>query len=62
NMVYVNLTPFSKSGPEIAAALLPEGVLTIPSGQSTMRLVTHRDVSAADVEASLKALRKALTA
>jgi threonine aldolase len=62
NMVYVNLTPFSKSGPEIAVSLLSEGVLTIPAGQSTMRLVTHRDVSAADVEASLKALRKALTA
>jgi threonine aldolase len=62
NMVYVNLTPFSKSGPEIADSLLSEGVLTIPSGQSTMRLVTHLDVSAADVETSLKALRKVLTA
>jgi threonine aldolase len=60
NMVYVNLTPFSKSGPEVAAALLEEGVLTVASGQSTMRLVTHRDVSAADIQTVLKALRSVL--
>jgi threonine aldolase len=60
NMVYVNLTPFSKSGPEVAAALLSEGVLTVAMSHTAMRLVTHRDVSAADVEVSLKGLRKVL--
>jgi threonine aldolase len=62
NMVYVDLTPFSKSGPEVAAGLLSEGVLTIASGQSTMRLVTHRDVSADDIEVALAALRKVVAA
>jgi threonine aldolase len=62
NMVYVNLTPFSKSGPEVAATLLDEGVLTVASSQSTMRLVTHRDVSAEDIETALRALGKVLAA
>jgi threonine aldolase len=62
NMVYVNLTPFSKSGLEVAAGLLDEGVLTVASSQSSMRLVTHRDVSDADVELALTALRKVLGA
>ncbi|HEX3326090.1 MAG TPA: GntG family PLP-dependent aldolase [Actinomycetota bacterium] len=62
NMVYVNLTPFSKSGPEVASGLLDEGVLTVATSQSEMRLVTHRDVSTADVEHALTALRKVLGA
>jgi threonine aldolase len=62
NMVYVNLTPFSKSGPEVADGLLDEGVLTVATSQSSMRLVTHRDVSTADVELALTALRKVLGA
>ncbi len=62
NMVYVNLTPFSKSGPEVSSGLLDEGVLTVATSQSEMRLVTHRDVSTADVELALTALRKVLGA
>jgi threonine aldolase len=61
NMVYLNLTPFSKGGPEVAAALLSEGVLTVAMSQNAMRLVTHRDVSSADVEVALLALRKVLS-
>jgi threonine aldolase len=62
NMVYVNLTPFSKRGPEVAAGLLDEGVLTVATSQSAMRLVTHRDVSSDDIELALTALRKVLGA
>jgi threonine aldolase len=61
NMVYLNLTPFSKSGPEVAAALLPEGVLTVATSQDAMRLVTHRDVSSQDTDVALTALRKVLS-
>jgi threonine aldolase len=61
NMVYFDLGPFGKSGPEVAGGLLGEGVLTLGAYGGRMRLVTHRDVTAADVEAALRALRKVLT-
>jgi threonine aldolase len=62
NMVYLDLRPFSKGGPEVVSGLLQEGVLTIAMGQSAMRLVTHRDVSSQDVEIALMALRRVLAA
>ena len=62
NMVYLNLTPFSKGGPEVVSGLLDEGVLTVAMGQSAMRLVTHRNISSEDVEVTLSALAKVLTA
>ncbi|MEA2498208.1 MAG: threonine aldolase, partial [Actinomycetota bacterium] len=60
NMVYLNLGPFGKRGSEVAEGLLAEGVLTLGMAASSMRLVTHRDVSTADVEIALQALRKVL--
>jgi threonine aldolase len=39
-----------------------EGVITLALSDDAMRLVTHRDVSAEDVETSLKAFRKVLRA
>ncbi|MDP9224609.1 MAG: aminotransferase class I/II-fold pyridoxal phosphate-dependent enzyme [Actinomycetota bacterium] len=62
NMVYLNLKPFSKSGPEVAADLLPAGVIAIAMSQDDMRLVTHRDVSSADIEVAIGAFRKVLSA
>ncbi len=61
NMVYLQLGPFGKAGPEVARALYEEGVLVLGAAQEWMRLVTHRDVSADDVEAALRALTKVLT-
>jgi threonine aldolase len=60
NMVYLNLAPFGKRGPEVAEALLGQGVLTLGMAPSSMRLVTHRDVSAADIGSALKAFRAVL--
>lgn len=60
NMVYVNLEPFNQSGPDLAAALLKEGVLTLGMPGRSMRLVTHRDISAPQTEQALDALRKVL--
>lgn len=62
NMVFLDLRPFAKLGPEVADALLAEGVLTLGLAQDSMRLVTHRDVSAAGVEKALGALRTVLAA
>jgi threonine aldolase len=61
NMVYLNLKPFAKRGPEVADALLAEDVLTLGLGAGVMRLVTHRDVSTEDIDRSLTAFRKVLT-
>lgn len=60
NMVYVDLRPFHHSAPEVSAALRSEGILTLGFPGHSMRLVTHRDVSAGDVDAALEALRKVL--
>ncbi len=62
NMVYVNLAAFGVSGPRVMEEMRNEGVITLALSEDTMRLVTHRDVSAEDVETSLKAFRKVLSA
>ena len=60
NMVYLNLEPFGRSAPEVSEALHKEGVLTLGMPGYSMRLVTHRDVSANQVETALTGLRKVL--
>lgn len=61
NMVYLDLRPFGKQGPEVGRALLGEGILTLAHvSTDVVRLVTHRDVSASDIEVALVALRKVL--
>ena len=62
NMVYLNLRPFNKAGPEVSDALAVRGVLTLGPMTDSMRLVTHRDVSAEAVRAALKALVEVLSA
>lgn len=61
NMVYLDLRTFGKQGPEVGRALLEEGVLTLAHvSTDIVRLVTHRDVSADDIEVALAALRRVL--
>jgi threonine aldolase len=60
NMVYLNLTPFAITAPEVAAKLLQEGVLSLGFAGTSMRLVMHRDVSNSDVDRALTAFRGAL--
>jgi threonine aldolase len=62
NMVYLDLRPFEKTGPEVAEAMLREGVLTLGMARDAMRLVTHRDVDAAGIESALVAFRTVLKA
>jgi threonine aldolase len=62
NMVFVDLAVFAKTAPEVAAGLRRRGVLALGPPGTKMRLVTHRDVGAADVERALEALRGTLTA
>jgi threonine aldolase len=60
NMVYLDLRPFSKTGPEVAEAMLAEGVITLGMARDVMRLVTHRDVDRAGIDRALGAFRKVL--
>lgn len=60
NMVYLDLAPFGRQAPEVRDALLKEGVLTLGMPGAPMRLVTHRDVSATQIEQALAAFRKVL--
>jgi hypothetical protein len=61
-MVYLNLKPFNKTGPEVSDELAAKGVLTLGPMSDSMRLVTHRDVSVEAVRAALDALVEVLSA
>ena len=60
NMVYLNLAPFSMQAPDVGAALKEHGVITLGMPGWAMRLVTHRDVSEAQIETALDAFRGVL--
>jgi threonine aldolase len=49
-----------RSAPELAASLRAQGILVSAMDQSTLRVVTHHDVSRADCERAAQALRAAL--
>ncbi len=61
NMVYLDLHPLGITAPELSDALRDEGILTLGFPGHSMRLVTHRDVSAAQTRHALERLRAALT-
>jgi threonine aldolase len=61
NMVYVDLSPFAKSATEVRDAALEQGVLTLAfPGSTSVRLVTHRDVSRDDTERALEIFKRVL--
>jgi threonine aldolase len=61
NMVYVDLQPFLKSAVELRDLLREHGVLSLGfPGSTSVRLVTHRDVSSEDTERALEVLKRVL--
>ncbi len=62
NMVYLDLRPFSKRGPEVRDELASHGIVTLAAGADVMRLVTHRDVDSVGIERALNAFKLVLTA
>ena len=60
NMAFLDLKPFGLTAPELSAALRERGILTLGFPGYGMRLVTHRDVAAADIEVALNAFRECL--
>jgi threonine aldolase len=62
NMVYVELSSSDLDAPDLSRRLLEEGVLTHAGPGTTIRLVTHRDVSGSDIESALSAFKTVLSA
>ena len=60
NMVYLNLQPLGITAPELADALRPDGVITLGFPGYALRLVTHRDVSAAQTRTALDRIRSVI--
>ncbi len=60
NMVYLNLAPFGLQATQVSEELRKDGVVTLGTGGSPMRLVTHRDVSADQIRRALSSLRSVL--
>jgi threonine aldolase len=56
NMVFLDLVPFGRTAPEVAATLKQEGVLVNGFPGSSIRLVTHRDVNEAGIGRALEVL------
>ena len=60
NMVYLDLAPFGLQAPQVSEELRKDGIVTLGIGGSSMRLVTHRDVSADQIQTALNSLRRVL--
>jgi threonine aldolase len=60
NLVYFDVIAATLDAEALCGALLERGVRMGPMGARTIRAVTHLDVSAADVETALAALRAAV--
>ena len=61
NMVFLNLRPFNKRGPEVQEELGRQGIVVLAGGPD-VRLVTHRDVDESGIDRALAALRESLQA
>lgn len=60
NLVLFDIHAFGRSGQQLAEQLLPEGILINGMERPLLRLATHKDVSAEDIETVLTAFRRVL--
>ena len=60
NMVYLDLRPLGITAPELSDELSAEGILTLGFPGHSMRLVTHRDVDAAQTRRALDRIRNVI--
>lgn len=59
NIVMIRLEREGAAADEVAEAAEERGLLVLPMGPDRLRAVTHRDVDDGDVEAAIRALRRA---
>ena len=57
NMVLVTING-PLTAPEVIERLKREGVLALPTGASTIRMVTHRHISGQNIDHALDAIRR----
>lgn len=62
NLVFLDVSGTGRSAPEISAALLTHGVRIGAATATTMRAVTHLDVSARDIDDAIATFAKVLSA
>ncbi len=60
NLVFFHIDAGCGTAAELAARLREQGVLVLPDGPHTIRMATHLDISAADVETALAVLERTL--
>jgi threonine aldolase len=60
NIIIFDVTHTGMTGSQVAEAMKKEGVLIHAFGKTQIRLVTHLDVNAEDIETTLKAFKKVL--
>jgi threonine aldolase len=58
NIVMVRTTPFGLTPPQLTEEMAARGVKFFPFGPETVRMVTHKDVSADDIGYALEQLRE----
>ncbi len=58
NMVFIDINPAIGSANEFCGKLKTHGVLALPSAPQRVRLVTHLDVTRADIESTITACAK----
>jgi threonine aldolase len=58
NIVIFDVIHTGMTGSQVAEAMKKEGVLIHAFGKTQIRLVTHLDVNAGDIEKALKAFKK----
>jgi threonine aldolase len=59
NIVFIDVAGTGRPAPEWAERLAAEGVRVTMGGPGRVRMLTHRDVSMADIHAALAAWRRA---
>ncbi len=60
-MVVVNTAPLGLAGADLSAELAARGLLCHATGPHRLRLVTHHDVTAEQIDRSLEVIRGVLT-
>jgi len=57
NIVIFDVSGTDKTTAEISQALRQDGIIALGISETQMRMVTHLDVSASDIDTTLQALR-----
>lgn len=60
NIVVADISDTGKTAEEVLDRLAAEGVLAVPFGKTTLRFVTHKDISRKDIDEAILRIRRAI--